>query len=183
MSFAPFQLPEHLKPVLLDAPHPASLDHDTILAQCSMNRGRSSGPGGQHRNKVQTLVEYTHTPTGIMAAAGERRSAAENARVALTRLRLTLACKVRVPAGVPSELWASRCAKGKIRCSTSHQDFPAMLAEALDHVFACGLDQKAAAGRLECSATQLVRFANAHPPAMQWWNDARQHRGMRPLRP
>ncbi len=183
MSFTPFQLPEHLTPMLVDAPHPASIGQDAILAQCSMTRGRSSGPGGQHRNKVQTLVEYTHTPTGIMAAAGERRSAAENARVAITRLRLTLACKVRVPAGDPSELWASRCIKGKIRCSTEHRDFPAMVAEALDHIFASGLDQKAAAIRLECSATQLVRFVTDHPPAMQWWNEARQHKGMRPLRP
>ncbi len=183
MASVPIQLPERLKPILVDVPHPASLDHDTILAPCSMSRGRSSGPGGQHRNKVQTLVEYTHTPTGIMAAAGERRSAAENARVALTRLRLSLACKVRAPAGDPSELWASRCNKGKIRCGTSHWDFPAVLAEALDHIFACGLDQKAAAVRLECSATQLVRFVNDHPPAMQWWNEARKHKGMRPLKP
>ena len=34
----------------------------------------SSGPGGQHRNKVETAVVITHTPSGIQGEASERRS-------------------------------------------------------------------------------------------------------------
>ena len=83
-------------------PHPAALDDEELLGQCSLGRGRSSGPGGQHRNKVETKITIKHTPTGISAQAGERRSQGENKRVAVFRLRTALAVGHRcgVPMGV-----------------------------------------------------------------------------------
>ncbi|MBL8747233.1 MAG: peptide chain release factor-like protein, partial [Phycisphaerae bacterium] len=102
------------------AVHPAALDDEALLAQCDMTKNRSSGPGGQHRNKVESQVHLFHTPTGVSAQAAERRSSHENKRVALRRLRLLLAVEVRrgVPAGdIGSELWWSRvkrAPKGKM---------------------------------------------------------------------
>lgn len=185
MSFGvPMQLPEPLRPVWVDAPHPATLEADVILAQCSMRRGRTSGPGGQHRNKVQTQVEYVHGPTELSAAAGESRSPARNAKVAMTRLRLVLATHARVlaPPPEPTELWAARCTKGRVQVNDEHWDFPAVLAEALDQVYECGLDQKSAALRLECSSSQLIKLVAKHAPALRWWNAARTERGMSTLR-
>ncbi len=54
--------------------------------------------------------------------------------------------------------------------------------KALDMIEACGLDEKAAALRLECSASQLVRFVADHPPAMERWNAERVERGLHRLR-
>lgn len=180
----PVQLPEPLRPVWVEAPHPASLDAEAILAQCSMRRGRTSGPGGQHRNKVQTQVEYLHLPTELSASAGESRSPARNAKMAMSRLRLVLATGARVLATPPepSALWVSRCVKGRVSVNDEHWDFPAMLAEALDQVLECGLDQKSAALRLECSSSQLIKLVAKHAPALRWWNAARSERGMSVLK-
>lgn len=96
------------KPVWL---HPASLDEETLARECAFGKGRSGGPGGQHRNKVETKVTVTHTPTGLSAVASERRSAKENRHVAIKRLRLLLATEHRtgVPPGeIGSPLWKSR---------------------------------------------------------------------------
>ena len=166
--------------------HPASLEPDELLRHCSLERGPSGGPGGQHRNRVQTLVTLTHGPTGLSAHASERRSAEENRRVALRRLRLLLATEFRSP--VPrgecrTALWFSRCGPdGRIACSPRHTDYPAMLAEALDAVEACGLDVKQAAARLCCTPSQIVRLIAAHPPALDRLNRAREAEGMHALR-
>ena len=95
--------------------HPAALDDAALLAQCDERRTKGSGPGGQHRNKVETKVVLIHRPTGLQGMAGERRSQEENRGMALRRLRLALAVEVRTPPGDrPSPLWLSRCRGGRI---------------------------------------------------------------------
>lgn len=185
----PWPRPAPPEPLIVSGPHPARLAPDELLRQCDLTRGRAGGPGGQHRNKVETLVHLTHTPTGVQAHAGERRSVAENRREAVRRLRLTLATRVRcgVPAGdVRSELWKvrTRGAKGagRVSVSASHEDYPAMLAEAMDVLWASGLDTGTAAARLCCTPTQLVKLVQGHPAAMVLLNAHRAASGMRVLR-
>lgn len=73
------------------------MDDSALLAQCDVNRYKASGPGGQHRNKVTSAVRLVHRASGIGAGASESRSSGENRRMALRRLRMQIACKVRKP--------------------------------------------------------------------------------------
>ncbi|NRA57836.1 MAG: peptide chain release factor-like protein [Phycisphaerales bacterium] len=178
----PFETPERIE----RPPHPASLADDVILADCRIERGRIGGPGGQHRNKVETAVTLTHTPTGLSAQAGERRSPKDNQRMALRRLRLELATHVRlgVPDGeVRSDMWLERTTNGRIAVSDRHRDFPTMLAEAMDVLWAARMDVRRAAARLGVSRTQLVRLIGKHPAALGAMNEARVKRKLRPLHP
>ena len=157
-----------------------------MFAQCRMTRGKSTGPGGQHRNKVQSLVKLVHLPTGVEAQAGERREPEKNRREAIWRLRLKLACEVRLP--VPrgdqrSDLWKARCgANGRIVCNVEHEEFPGLLAEAMDMVVACEFDEKKASLRLACTVSQLIKFVQGHAPAMVWWNRMRVEAGLHTLK-
>ncbi|MEL6739423.1 MAG: peptide chain release factor-like protein [Planctomycetota bacterium] len=166
-------------------PHPAMLDDDVLLGDCSIERGRVGGPGGQRRNKVETAVALTHAPTALTAQASERRSVVENKRVALRRLRLRLATEHRValPAGdVRTTLWRERTRSGRIVCNPSHRDYPSLLAEALDIIVDAAFDLQTAAKRLEVSATQLTKLLREHPPALRLVNEHRASGGQRPLR-
>ena len=47
---------------------------------------RSSGPGGQHRNKTNTAIRITHTVTGISAESADSRSQSTNKESAFRKL-------------------------------------------------------------------------------------------------
>ncbi len=51
---------------------------------------RSGGPGGQHQNKTESGVRYTHIPTGIAAESRSERSQHKNDEMALKLLKAKL---------------------------------------------------------------------------------------------
>lgn len=166
-------------------PHPAALDDAELLKLCRIVPGKASGPGGQHRNKVQTAVEIIHEPTGLTGWASERRERTMNERMALRRLRMALALNVRserdLVAG-PSDMWRSRVREGQIQLNPDHRDAPAMLAEALDVLDAVRLDVKRAAILLSVTPSQLLKLLKIEPAAWQGFNAMRVERRMRPLK-
>jgi hypothetical protein len=165
--------------------HPATASIEQLLAECEVRRLRRSGPGGQHRNKVETAVSLHHLPTGVRAEASERRSQAQNQSVALFRLRVNLALEVRRTCAsdyVPSPLWRARCGGGVLKLSAEHDDFPSLLAEALDVLAAGDVDPKRAASVLGFTPSQLVRLLKLEPRALALLNGWRRDRQMHVLR-
>ncbi|XAM01563.1 peptide chain release factor-like protein [Phycisphaeraceae bacterium D3-23] len=168
-------------------PHPAALEIDDLLADCDVQRTRGSGPGGQHRNKVETAVRLTHRPTGLSVLASERRSQEQNRAAAAARLRVKLALTVRRPVGadpgepIPSARWSARVKGGRLSINPSHDDFPALLAEALDHLAADEYDVAVSAQALGVSTSQLVKLLRHEPAGLEQVNRERKQRGQRTL--
>ena len=51
---------------------------------------KSSGPGGQRKNKRETAVKIVHLPTGLTVRATEHRSQSKNKELAMERLEAKL---------------------------------------------------------------------------------------------
>jgi hypothetical protein len=166
--------------------HPAAIDDELLLKECEVTFGRASGPGGQHRNKVETAGTVTHTPTGESASASERRKQTENPQVAIRRLRHRLALNVRESVHPqrhrPSELWQTRRQGEKMSVNPEHRDYPGLLAEAMDVIVARKFDVAGSAGVLGITMSQLAKLVRHDRHAFAMVNKGRVDRGLPALK-
>jgi protein subunit release factor B len=75
-------LPEHL---------------ERLARESDITAFRSSGPGGQKKNKTESSVRVRHTPSGITRIATEHRSQTRNRVLALERVWEALEKRRRKP--------------------------------------------------------------------------------------
>ena len=68
---------------------------ERLLRQCDVETYRSSGPGGQKKNKTESSVRVRHRPTGLVRIATESRSQARNRITALERMYRALEARAR----------------------------------------------------------------------------------------
>jgi protein subunit release factor B len=75
-------LPEHL---------------ERLARHCEITPYKSSGPGGQKKNKTESSVRVRHRPTGVTRIATESRSQTRNRELALERVWEELVRRARKP--------------------------------------------------------------------------------------
>ena len=85
----------------------------SIKAHTHVTFFRSGGPGGQHRNKVETAVRLVHEPSGVTVVAADQRSRVRNLEAAFQRLQRKLIARSAVPRArvstrVPTAVRAAR---------------------------------------------------------------------------
>ena len=95
-------------------------DLEILKKQVIIETYRSSGPGGQRKNKVETAVRLKHLPSGMTVVATEHRSQADNRKLAFERLRdrlikLNRPRKRRIPTSVSLKTIEKRIEEKRIR--------------------------------------------------------------------
>ncbi|KAJ0950784.1 putative peptide chain release factor class I/class II [Helianthus annuus] len=171
-----------------------AMSDEKLLSQCEMDTYKSSGPGGQHRNKRESAVRIKHIPTGIVAQASEDRSQHKNRASALARLRSLLALKVRSTIDLetytpPPELLQILPAKSTIRGSENgpqigpnNPKFALGMQALLDLIFAVEGSVSDAAKKLGLSTGALSRLILSDDSLRQAVNEFRASKGMKPLK-
>lgn len=76
---------------------PFATDMKTLERETEVSFYKSSGPGGQKKNKTESAVRLLHPPSGLIVIATEQRSQAQNRLLAFRRLQRKLAMLNRVP--------------------------------------------------------------------------------------
>lgn len=67
-----------------------SIDLKNLKKEVRLDYYKSSGPGGQHKNKTMSCVRLFHKLTGIRVIATESRSQIKNRELAFKRLQVKL---------------------------------------------------------------------------------------------
>ena len=101
-------------------------DPKVLAKQVVVETYKSSGPGGQRKNKTETAVRLTHLPTGITVLATEHRSQAQNRKLAFERLRerllkLNRPRKRRIPTRVPLGVMERKKEEKRVRSVRKQQ--------------------------------------------------------------
>lgn len=81
----------HTSTITIAVLSPNNSVHSSIKpGDVTMTACRGSGPGGQNRNKVNSAVQLTHTPTGITIRCEVERSQHQNRELAMKWLEAKL---------------------------------------------------------------------------------------------
>jgi protein subunit release factor A len=67
-----------------------SIDLTILKKEVRIDYFKSSGPGGQHKNKTMSCVRLFHKPSGTRIVATESRSQIRNRTLAFKRLQVRL---------------------------------------------------------------------------------------------
>lgn len=158
-------------------------DDARLMAECDIHLHRTGGPGGQHRNKVETAVRLVHRPSGITVTAGETRSQHENKATAIRRLREAIATEIRVP--LPAAvIWPEsvRIQNGRLRVNEANAGLPETIATVLDALSDARGNLSEAAVRIGVTSSSVTKFLFAHPRAWTAAQGIRAAYSLGPLR-
>ncbi len=162
------------------------LEDAALLAQCEVHTYRSSGPGGQHRNKTSSAVRLYHRPTGLAGKGEEDRSQHVNKRRALRRLRLTLATdlldEVDPDKYAPSVLLAGCITAGRLELRRKDERALPAINEVLSLLQASGGRLREVAGAIGISTANLVKFFHIDPQVWRKVDHVRQAFGLNSLK-
>jgi protein subunit release factor B len=65
---------------------PYSIERENLAREIDIDTYRASGPGGQHVNKTNSAIRFTHLPSGVVVIAQDSPSQFRNREIAFERL-------------------------------------------------------------------------------------------------
>ena len=166
-------------------------DDQALLGECDVHITKSSGPGGQHRNKVSSAVRLRHRPTGITANGDDSRSQHDNRRMALRRMRMNLAVQLREPvdrtaprppAGWDRHLTPDRGGQRRLIVSATSEDYWPIAAFLLDLLEACEGKLSDAAVLAGLTGSNITKVLQADRHALTAAQDVRKRFGLGTIR-
>lgn len=164
------------------------LSEEELIKQCDWSATRASGPGGQKRNKTHSAINLRHLPTGTKVIANEHRLQGENRKLALKRLRHTLAMQCRREIDLetfttPTEVKEQINNKGKLGVNPDNPRYLQIIATMLDLLAVYKGSPADAAHRLGITTTNFINVLHDDPKLWTAAQDLRKRFSQPPLKP
>ena len=144
-------------------------EQEFVQECCTLEFFKSSGAGGQHRNKTSSAVRITHVESGLRAEDCSERSQHRNRSNAVAKLKLAIALKMRE---TPKDTLP------RMECSVNAPDYPLFVAELFDILSDSGFDHRTTAQICGISPTALLKKLFRDPAVWQEFCLQRESRGL-----
>ena len=159
---------------LFDRDRALALDDAALLGECEQDFFKSTGKGGQKRNKSSSAVRLIHLPSGTAVTDCSERSQAANRKAALAKLRLEMALQFRVTPASPPE---------RPECGLTNADYFLTVAHLFDVLCDNAWAPAPSAESMQLSSSKLLKLLARDPRVFGRFNDFRRAAGMSILHP
>lgn len=134
-----------------------NLSDEDLWEECECDFRKGTGNGGQKLNKTSSAVRIFHAATGITVNCLESRSQSVNRKIALHKLRLRIAARIRCKdTAFPGfRIEPVPSVEGRL--------YPAWIAGLFDHLARAGWDVKATAQELGTSRSRITKLLQRDP--------------------
>ncbi|HJO92132.1 MAG TPA: peptide chain release factor-like protein [Victivallales bacterium] len=119
----------------------------SFLKYCKVENYKSTGPGGQKKNKKSSAVRLTHLPTGLTVISDNYREQAVNKKIAVRKLKIKIAINILGP-----EIELDRTV-----VSSANDEYPLWIARVFDILKENRYDIREAARILKLTVSKLVK--------------------------
>ena len=149
---------------------------EDLLGACRFDAFKSTGKGGQKRNKTSSALRLIHSASGVSVTADGSRYQHENRSEALKKLKYAIALEYRcqVSEVMPFE---------NIEMSLSNKNYSIWTAYILDAFYDSDFELKAAAERCGISPSKLVKLVYRDSILWQKLKHVMESLGLKALRP
>jgi protein subunit release factor B len=120
-----------------------------LMKFCRFEPFKSTGRGGQKKNKTSSAVRLVHEPSGIAVTASTSRSQHENRLHALKKLRFEIALKIRSEKSLVAM---------QVETSMRNSKYHLWIAWIMDVLSVYSYDIKPAAIELDVSTSKLAKL-------------------------
>ncbi len=148
-------------------------DDEYLLSHCLVDFFKSTGKGGQKKNKTSSAARIVHKASKIEAVSGNRRSQKENRIIALRQLKLNLALHWRQLPAVNHGL--------DFGMNEKNVRFPLLVGSLIDSLWENGWNPAPTAKFFGTSTAQIVKLLKKHPVLWQYVNQKREQKKMKKL--
>ena len=143
-------------------------DDEHLMRDCEFTPFKSTGKGGQKKNKSSSAVRLTHRPTGIAVTGTNERCQHTNRKQALKKLRYEIAYNVRTN---------QETVQVDINLSTNNKRYFLWVAMIIDEFEKNNYALADSAAHFGISSSRLVKLIGRDPSLWQFINHQRSTHG------
>ena len=150
-----------------------NMTDEELLKLCKTDHFIATGKGGQKRNKTSSAVRLSLNDSTISVTASEDRQQSVNKKLAIRKLRLSIAMELRQEA----QAW-----QGQLDMNAKNPQYPLFIGCLTDYLFESNWQVSEVAKSFDISTGKLIKIISKDDSFWQFVNKERQGNGYKPLK-